>query len=102
MQILTGKSIPRRTFLRGMGAAVALPYLDAMVPAFGALGKAVGGAAAATTRRDSSASSRCTARRARNTWGASKNLWAPADVGRDFELNRRRRARRRSSRGAST
>ena len=28
------KAIPRRTFLRGLGAAVALPLLDAMVPAF--------------------------------------------------------------------
>src|SRR6187402_2190834 len=27
------KSLPRRTFLRGAGAAVALPLLDAMVPA---------------------------------------------------------------------
>lgn len=27
-------AIPRRTFLRGLGAAVALPYLDAMTPAF--------------------------------------------------------------------
>ena len=34
MQILSGKSLPRRTFLRGMGAVVALPYLDAMTPAF--------------------------------------------------------------------
>jgi hypothetical protein len=34
---ITGKSIPRRTFLRGMGtAAVALPFLDAMAPAFAA------------------------------------------------------------------
>ncbi len=31
--ILTRKSLPRRTFLRGMGTAVALPFLDAMVPA---------------------------------------------------------------------
>ena len=30
------KSIPRRTFLRGAGAAIALPLLDGMVPAFGA------------------------------------------------------------------
>ena len=29
-------SLPRRTFLRGMGAAVALPFLESMVPAFGA------------------------------------------------------------------
>ena len=26
-------SLPRRTFLRGMGAAIALPFLDAMMPA---------------------------------------------------------------------
>ena len=30
-----GKQMPRRTFLRGMGATVALPMLDAMVPARG-------------------------------------------------------------------
>lgn len=28
------KSIPRRTFLRGMGASIALPLLDGMTPAF--------------------------------------------------------------------
>jgi hypothetical protein len=33
---LTRKALPRRTFLRGMGVGVALPLLDAMVPAFGA------------------------------------------------------------------
>jgi hypothetical protein len=32
-------SLPRRTFLRGMGAAVALPVLEAMVPAFTATAK---------------------------------------------------------------
>ena len=30
---ITKKSLPRRTFLRGTGAALALPLLDAMVPA---------------------------------------------------------------------
>ena len=34
MNILTNKALPRRTFLRGLGATVALPYLDAMQPAF--------------------------------------------------------------------
>ena len=33
MSFITGKHLPRRTFLRGMGATVALPFLDAMVPA---------------------------------------------------------------------
>ncbi len=31
--IVTRKSLPRRTFLRGMGVALALPMLDAMTPA---------------------------------------------------------------------
>ena len=31
--IVTKKALPRRTFLRGVGAALALPLLDAMVPA---------------------------------------------------------------------
>ena len=30
------KALPRRTFLRGIGATIALPFLDAMVPAFAA------------------------------------------------------------------
>src|SRR5262245_3719067 len=30
---LTQKTLPRRTFLRGLGTAVALPFLDAMTPA---------------------------------------------------------------------
>ncbi len=37
--ILTKKFLPRRTFLRGMGAMMALPLLDAMVPAATALAK---------------------------------------------------------------
>jgi hypothetical protein len=37
--IITKKSLPRRTFLRGMGATVALPLLDAMVPSMTALAK---------------------------------------------------------------
>jgi len=32
--IITKMALPRRTFLRGVGAALALPLLDAMVPAF--------------------------------------------------------------------
>lgn len=34
--IVTRKQLHRRTFLRGMGAAIALPMLDAMTPAFAA------------------------------------------------------------------
>ena len=38
--ILTRKHLSRRTLLRGMGTAIALPVLDAMVPALGAMTKA--------------------------------------------------------------
>ncbi len=31
--ILTRRSLPRRTFLKGTGAAIAVPFLDAMLPA---------------------------------------------------------------------
>src|ERR1700686_886425 len=32
--IITNKALPRRTFLRGAGVALALPLLDAMIPVF--------------------------------------------------------------------
>ena len=37
--IITKKALPRRTFLRGMGATLALPLLDAMVPSMTAVAK---------------------------------------------------------------
>ena len=36
---ITKASLPRRTFLRGLGATLALPLLDAMVPALSALSR---------------------------------------------------------------
>ena len=45
--IITRKAVPRRTLLRGVGATLALPLLDGMVPALSALGRT----AAAPTRR---------------------------------------------------
>ena len=86
MEFLTGKTLPRRTFLQGMGAAIALPYLDAMVPRGRSLGLLANGASVADNSRfvaiefvHGAAGS--------NAWGASKNLWAPAEVGRNFTLN---------------
>ena len=37
---ITKTSLPRRTFLQGVGATVALPFLDAMVPALTPAAKA--------------------------------------------------------------
>jgi uncharacterized protein DUF1552 len=42
MSFVFAKSIPRRTALRGIGATLALPLLDAMVPAFALRAKAAG------------------------------------------------------------
>jgi hypothetical protein len=84
MQFLNGKTIPRRTFLRGMGATLALPYLDAMTPAFSRFGTANSAAGTDGTRVifieqvHGAAGS--------NALGASKFLWAPEGVGRDFQL----------------
>ena len=39
--MIFNKAIPRRTFLRGAGTALALPLLDSMVPAFAATPRAV-------------------------------------------------------------
>src|SRR5690606_7021276 len=80
MRIVTRKKIARRTFLRGMGASVALPLLDAMVPALGS-----------PIRRDPArlvcidevhGLAGC------NEWGATQFLYAPATTGRDYELVR--------------
>ena len=64
MHFLTGKHLPRRTFLRGLGATVALPFLDAMVPA----GRGVRRGSAPSTARASSRSRWCTARPAATSW----------------------------------
>jgi len=42
MSFLTAKALPRRTVLRGLGAAVALPFLDAMLPAASLRARAAG------------------------------------------------------------
>jgi uncharacterized protein DUF1552 len=82
MDFITRKQLPRRTFLRGVGATVALPFLDAMVPAGG--GRAAAAAASAPTRllciEEVHGLAGC------NAWGAGKHLFAPEAAGRDFTL----------------
>ena len=86
MHFASGKAIHRRTFLRGAGALVALPYLDAMEPAF--LGYSRGGRAAAAAARKTRFVCMETVHgvAGSNAWGASKHLWSPAGVGRQFDL----------------
>ena len=77
--VITKIVLPRRTFLRGMGATLALPFLDAMVPAM----------TAATRSAPRFAAIYCGN-------GASMNDWTPATEGAGFEfspiLNRARRS----------
>ena len=83
MEFITGKHLPRRTFLRGMGAAVALPMLDAMEPA----GRVWSGAARRADPTRFVAIEMVHGAAGCNEWGATQNLWAPAASGRDFDLS---------------
>src|SRR5256886_6570326 len=77
---LTNKRLPRRTVLKGLGATVALPLLEAMVPA----GRA---AAAASTQKLRLVAMEMVHGCAGSTaFGLKKNLWSPADVGGAFDL----------------
>jgi len=79
---LTQKSIQRRTFLRGMGASVALPFLDAMVPA----GRMTAARAAEVDPTRFVAIEMVHGAAGCNEWGRTQNLWSPADVGKNFDL----------------
>ena len=84
MAFITGKHVGRRTVLRGIGATVALPFLDAMVPASGGWAKTARAAALDRTRLvciemvHGAAGS--------NDWGATQNLWSPVAQGNAFDL----------------
>jgi Protein of unknown function (DUF1552) len=73
--IVTRKTLSRRAMLRGMGTAVALPLLDAMVPALTALAQTP----AAPVRRLGVVY---------HPNGVIYQNWLPSGVGRDFELSR--------------
>ena len=78
---LTGKHLSRRTFIRGFGASIALPYLDAMEPA----GRIFGFSPKQSfTRLVCIEESMGTA--GSSDWGAAQHLFAPAQVGRNFEF----------------
>ena len=84
MSFITGKHIGRRTMLRGLGATVALPFLDAMVPARGVWSKTVRAASLDRTRLVCIEMVHGAA--GANEWGATQHLWSPAETGRAFNL----------------
>ena len=81
MHFLTGNPLDRRTFMKGMGATVALPFLDAMVPiGRGGLRAAMGERTRLVAIEMVHGAAGC------NELGAKMNLWSPAAVGRQFDL----------------
>ncbi len=84
MHFLTDKPLPRRTFVRGMGATFALPFLDAMVPA-GKLWRTTA-RAAGVDRTRLVAIEMVHGAAGCNDIGAKLNLWSPQGLGRDFDL----------------
>lgn len=71
---ITKKHLPRRTFLRGVGATVALPLLDAMLPA-------------ATALANTAARPQARYAFVHLPHGAILGQWTPKTVGRDFDMS---------------
>lgn len=70
--IITGTHLPRRTFLRGLGASIALPMLDAMTPALARAATASGPKRLVFTYVPN---------------GVSMTGWTPTGTGAGFELS---------------
>ncbi len=79
--IISSKPLPRRTVLKGMGATVALPFLEAMVPT------RVSAAGRATPRPRLVAIEMVHGSAGATAFGTQKNLWSPAEAGATFDLS---------------
>ncbi len=75
MTFITKKSVQRRTFLQGIGASLALPLLDAMIPA-------------STALADTPAAPNARFGVVYLPQGFILEQWTPAKAGRDFEFTR--------------
>lgn len=83
MANLLRRPMPRRTFLKGMGTMVALPYLEAMMPvnALGRLGPAANPTRLLALEMVHGAAG-CA------PFGLAEHLWSPPTTGRSFDLSR--------------
>jgi hypothetical protein len=82
---ITQKHIGRRTVLKGIGATIALPFLDAMVPA----GRAWASTPAAREMKKSRlvAIEMVHGSAGSAELGIKLNMWSPAATGRNFDLS---------------
>jgi hypothetical protein len=78
MNFITQKHLHRRTVLKGLGATIALPFLDAMVPVR---------AAAQTRKLRLVAMEMVHGSAGATAFGATRNLWSPAATGSAFDLS---------------
>jgi hypothetical protein len=78
MNFITNKNLDRRTVLKGLGTAIALPFLDAMMPVR---------ALAATKKIRLVAMEMVHGSAGATAFGLQKNLWAPAATGSAFDLS---------------
>src|SRR5262245_65644006 len=79
---ITKKHIPRRTVLRGMGVAMAIPMLESMLPAL----TPQRNTAAANPRVRLACLEMVHGSAGATKFGTEKNLWSPVKEGRDFDL----------------
>jgi len=79
--VISNRHVSRRAVLRGIGATVALPFLDAMLPARRVLAQAPAKKLRFVALEMVHGSAGSTA------IGIQKNLWAPAAVGTEFDLS---------------
>jgi len=84
MPFIARNCLPRRTVLKGMGASIALPFLDAMVPAATAWNATAADTPTGRTRlvaieivHGSAGSTQV---------GLKEHMWSPAIAGRNFDL----------------
>ncbi len=85
MPLITGKHLPRRRFLRGMGVTVALPFLDSFIPA----GRSTTRTATAQSLKDPTrlvCIENVHGAAGSTAYGAANHLWAPAETGHAFDL----------------
>jgi len=85
MNIISGKQISRRKFIKGIGASVALPLLDGMIPA----GKKWLDPATKPINTRLLCIEEPMGTAGSSEWGWSQNLYAPLTAGKDFKLPER-------------
>ncbi len=84
--ILTKKHMSRRTMLRGVGATMALPLLESMVPAGTAYAKTTAAKAASRVRMVCIEQVHGAA--GISEYGLKQHLWIPQATGRNFDISK--------------